>query len=348
MKTTLKISLAYLLPVFLVFTACKNRDDKAWKELPEVTSLSSLKQTEFVPTLENRIPGNANVIYAPAFLFAWNKIEETLKSETITENTNSDEFVLLTKSKSYEHVLADNEYSVTTEINGREIIARAFFNKTLPFETKLQSLEKPIQFKSEKVLAFGMQYFDEDAVKFSRILHYQDDDNFILQLAPKDKQHEIILVKGLPAYNTFSEAVNYTRDRIETGKKELTDPTGRWRYEIKREDIFSIPVIKFNIDTDYKNIEGQNFKTKDKASHVVAEAYQRTGFILNENGAVIESEAIAVTDSSVVVVAPPRPKKMIFDKPFLVIVKRVDQKNPYFVMKVDNAELLVRKKTRVD
>ena len=141
------------------------------------------------------------------------------------------------------------------------------------------------------------------------------------------------------------EAVNQSYDRIEAGIYAPADPFDSWRYEITREDIFAIPVIKFNIDTDYKRIQKQKFITKDNVSHEVVAAYQRTGFILNENGAVVESEAVAVADSSAAVVALPKPKKMIFDKPFLIIVKRVDQKNPYFVMKVNNAELLVHKKS---
>lgn len=35
--------------------------------------------------------------------------------------------------------------------------------------------------------------------------------------------------------------------------------------------------------------------------------------------------------------------KIIFNKPFLIIIKRKNQVNPYFVMKVDNAELLTKK-----
>jgi hypothetical protein len=36
--------------------------------------------------------------------------------------------------------------------------------------------------------------------------------------------------------------------------------------------------------------------------------------------------------------------RMIFDRPFLVMLKRIDAENPYFAMWVDNAELLVKPK----
>ena len=40
--------------------------------------------------------------------------------------------------------------------------------------------------------------------------------------------------------------------------------------------------------------------------------------------------------------AKPTPKKMIFDKPFFVMLRRTDATNPYFCLYVANPELLVR------
>jgi hypothetical protein len=336
-----------ILFVFIAFlgscTFSDQEKDKVWSDLPAVTNLTELKQTEFVATLENPISPEKNVIYAPAFLFAWDKIVEELKSQIVVSDTNSNDFRLLAASKSHINSLTDSEYSDSAIVDDGLIVARAFFNKTLPFETELQLLPEPILFdKKTNVVAFGMKNFDEDAIKFTKILYYQDDDNFILQLTPGDKQYEILLVKGLSKYKTLSEALGLKNILIEKGKKGKADSTQSWKYEIFEGDIFAIPIIKFNIQTDYKNIEGQTFLTKDNKKHFVEEAYQRTGFILNENGAAVESEAILVVDS-----AGPEPvihpKSMVFDTPFLVIVKRKEQENPAFVMTINNSELLTKK-----
>jgi hypothetical protein len=286
---------------------------------------------------------NRNIIYAPAFLYAWDKIKEELKYPIIADNTNSLDFQLLNQSTSHHNSLTDTEYSATAEIVDGAIIARAFFNKTLPFETKLQVLDDPILFGKTKVSAFGMYYYDEDAIKFSQVLYYKDDNNFILKLSPKDKQHEIILVKGLDKCQTLKDAIKLTNDLIDKGKQEQTNSKLSWKYEIVHEDMFAIPTIKFNIATRYKNLEGQSFSTKNNKKHLFEEAYQRIGFILNENGAVVESEAVAVTDSVGAEPIITHPKKMIFDKQFLIIIKGIDKTNPYFVMKVANTELLTRK-----
>lgn len=346
MKTTHNKQTILFFTVLLALTSCKfdnKKSEPVWSDLPEVTSLNNLKQTDFVITLENPISENKNIIYAPAFLYAWDKITEELKSPIIVGSTNSIDFNLLNKSISHQSSLTDNEYSATAEIVDGAIIAKAFFNKTLPFETKLQVLDDPINFETTKVSAFGMYYYNEDAIKFTQILYYKDDNNFILKLVPKDNQHEIILVKGLDKYHTLKDAIKLSNDLIVHGKKEQTDSKLLWKYQIVHEDIFAIPAIKFNIATNYKNIEGQGFSTGDNKKHSVEVAYQRTGFIFNENGAVVESEAVAVVDSASVEPIITHPKKMIFDKPFLIIIKRVDKTNPYFVMKVANAELLIKK-----
>jgi hypothetical protein len=346
MTTIHNIQTILLVTVFLALTSCEfgnKKSEPVWSDLPDVTSLDSLKQTDFVSTLENPISENKNVIYAPAFLFAWDKIKEELKSPIIVGSTNSLDFNLLNKSISHQSSLENNEYTATAEIVDGAIIAKAFFNKTNPFETKLQVLDDPINFDKTKVSAFGMYYYNENVIKFTQVLYYKDENNFILKLEPKDKQHEIILVKGLDKYQTLKDAINLTNGLLVQGKKEQTDNKLIWKYQIAPEDIFAIPAIKFNIATNYKNVEGQNFLTSDRKKHTVEIAYQRTGFILNENGAVVESEAMVAVDSVGVEPIITHPKKMIFDKPFLIIIKRVDKKNPYFVMKVANTELLTRK-----
>lgn len=331
---------------FLAFASCdsgKQKNDPVWSALPQVTNLESLKKTDFVVTLENPVAENKNIIYAPAFLFAWGKIKEELQFPIIIDGKNSSDFKLLNQSNSYQNSLTKQEYSATAELKDGAIIARAFFNKTLPFDTKFEALDEPIYFEKTKVSAFGMFYYTENAVKQTEILYYKDDSNFVLKLIPKDYNHEIILVKGIRNFQTLKDAIKLTNDLISKGKKEQIDGKLSWKYQITPEDVFAVPSIKFNIETHYKNLEGQSFQTSDKQNHSFEIAYQRTGFIFNENGAVVESEAIAMTDSIGVESIITHPKKMIFDQPFLIIIKRIDKANPYFVMKVANAELLMKK-----
>ena len=85
----------------------------------------------------------------------------------------------------------------------------------------------------------------------------------------------------------------------------------------------------------------QDCDESPRAIEMAARSDQRTAFVLNEKGAEVESETImAVTDSTSAVMERPQPKNLIFDKPFLILLKRTDSKNPYFAMFVANNELM--------
>ena len=336
----MQINYSVIIIALLFFVSCKNTNDAKWSELPEITDIEKLKQTEFVSTLESPFDKNKNTIYAPSLLYAWDKVKEKLDAPISLTDTNSNEFHLLNQSSSHKNSLTENEYSVEAEVVEGVIIAKAFFNKTLPFPSRFQKLENPLSFGGTKVSAFGINNHDEEAIKFTEILYYKNDDHFIVRFRPKDPDHEIILTKGITPLEDLFESVNSITTLMITGNIQKNNPQSKWKYDFNNEDILSIPIIQFNIVKNYNDIERQTFKTNGKSHHVET-AYQRTGFILNEKGAVVESEAIHLLDSSF---KEPiiQSKKMVFDKPFFIFLKRTKSDNPYFVMYVQNSELMTK------
>lgn len=281
---------ATLVTACTLVSCTHEKPEPTWSELPGVTSLDSLKQTDFMPTLENTVHADKNSIYAPTLLYAWDEIRNELGVSLALGPGSSEDFLMLNSSHSFENSLEVGEYTINKEIEGQKISVSTFFNKTLPFPAKMDKLEKGMDFNGTKVSAFGMNYRNQDIIDFSEILYYRSDDEFALKFTPRDESQEIILVKGFNTLKTLSEAVTITSELIESGKREHRDSALAWKYTFNPEDFFSIPVIKFNINTNYKTIEGQGFKTR-KMEYVITKAYQRTGFILNETGAVVESEA---------------------------------------------------------
>lgn len=67
----------------------------------------------------------------------------------------------------------------------------------------------------------------------------------------------------------------------------------------------------------------------------IVEAIQTIEFRLDRSGAVLESESTLAVESS--------PRHFDFDRPFLVYMQKRGAERPFFVMWVDNAELLVQK-----
>lgn len=327
----------------LLFSCNSAEQNKPWSALPEVTELSGLKETEFVPTLENPISEKKNCIYAPALLFAWDAVEKKLGTGIRLSDSNSDDLKLLFASKSHERALSKGEYSIETQVENDVIRVRAFFNKTLPFAEKLQSMTEPVFFNGKsRVAAFGLNFPDREEAAAADILYYRDDSEFIVRLNPKDPDHEIILFITAEKFQSLFGAVTRLQTLVDTGNSQRKISTLAWKYEFTSKDVLSIPVIRFNIATKFRSLEGQTIQMDDGGRFLIEEAVQRTGFILNEEGAVVESEAEFTTAALDIdePIEKPRPKEMIFDRSFVIVVKRRNEPNPYFVMTVNNAELL--------
>lgn len=334
--------------ILVVTSSCKDKMDtqvnkKEWSDLPAVIKLDSLQQTAFVPTLESPINPEKNTVYAAVLLYAWDTITKLLPGDITDNDSYSSAFNLLRKSTSFKKSLTNDEYSIKTEVQEDVIIAEAFFNKTLPFPVKMDKAEKPMQFGGSEVNAFGIYTMNTEVTAYTQILFYDSDDRFLVKLSPKEEKHEVWLMKAADTDTTLASVVQRAKEWKANGEKEAGDVKLAWKYAFNPEDVLSIPEIKFNIETHYKELEGQVFFIKDD-DRMIATAYQRTGFILNETGAVAESHAImaAVDSAAAIPITRPKPKNLVFDKPFYVILKRTDSGNPYFVMQVANAELLVQ------
>ncbi len=331
------IMLFVLIPV-VVLTKCRLIVHDPG--LPNPTSITKFSQTEFVPTLENKLAENKNIIYSSSLLYAWQVVKQTFNPSLILNNPNASDFRLMNESTSFNNSLNKGEIRTEASFGERTIDIRAFFNKELLFPSKLQKIDEGILFDKRKVAAFGMKEVDEKITNFTQIAFYRDDDNFIIELTPKDTLNSIVIAKGLQNVKTLADAVKQTNVFIEKGNHEKLNPKMAWKYKFDADDEFSIPIVRFNIEANYKNIAGQTFLVAGK-KYTIETAYQRTGLTLDENGGVVESEArVTSSTDSTGVTEKVHPKNMAFNRPFFIIIKRVGGTNPYFVMKVDNAELL--------
>lgn len=310
------------------------------RKFPVVKKLSEYKSTQFIPTLEHKIFNDKNSVYCATFLFAWNEIRNQIHAPLIISDEYPD-LKLLNSSTSFTNVLKNHEFDVRGEVVGELVIARAEFSKSLPFEVKLQSFKNKLIFDGQKVSSFGVDGYDDyERLKIVEIIHYKNDNNFIIKLLPKDKEHEILLFKTEQTFESIAEVTNEIERLTEIGKSEKKDEKINWKYSYSEEEVVIIPKLKFNIETNYTNLEGNQFSSNNQRFEVKT-AWQRTAFILDESGAEIESESkIEAQTSTGIEYEKPEPKKMIFDKPFFLFLKRTESKNPYFALWVTNAELM--------
>lgn len=333
----------YLISVLflLLFAQCRNEvrpaegNIKSGKGVP----LEHYPSTVFVPTLEESFKPYRNVIYTPAFLLAWNGLKREVKSLTLAKN--SYQLSLVNRSNTFRGALTENEYEKKVSRSDGDISVRTFFHKSLELEVALDSVLSGFTFSGKAVRAFGMPEYRSALAEEIQVLYYKNDNDFIVKLLPREGQQELILVKGAMDHNRLDALWRDVRSDIAKGSREMKDAATAWKYSILEGDALIVPVLRFNIETHYEGIEGQYIRTLER-DYEITTAYQRTALTLDEHGAVVESEAevaIAAVDSTGPA-APPRPKQLFFDKPFLIVMKKADAAYPYFMMKVENAELM--------
>ena len=82
------------------------------QEFPEAVSLSKVKATEFILTLESKLSDSLNSIYSPTMLFAWEEIKNNYKSPIEISSSNSLDFKLINQSKIFQKSLNKDEYEI--------------------------------------------------------------------------------------------------------------------------------------------------------------------------------------------------------------------------------------------
>ncbi len=330
------IKKVFLFGLITIAFGCKND-----RKFSEVKDLSEYSNTEFITTLESKIDTNNNNIYCVTMLYAWNEIKNKI-NQPFQIDSNFKHLSLLNNSSSFKDVLNTDEYIISSEIDGQNIKAKAEFNKSLPFQTELNGYKDRLIFNNKKVSSFGVTGYDShDKLKIVSILYFKNDNNFVLKLHPKDSDHEIILFKSEKKFDKMSDINAEIIKLIAQGKDDKKNEKTMWKYGILEEDEIIIPKFNFNIEKTYKDLAGNSFNTKEQ-NYIIERAWQRTAFILDEKGAEIESEAVIEYAIEEVEEDPnkPKPKKMIFDKPFFIMLKKTKSQNPYFGFWVANTELM--------
>ena len=212
---------------------------------------------------------------------------------------------------------------LNVRLNERDIISYAYFLKEVEYLTRFT--EKDVSFEKEKVKGFYARNLEQR--ENIGILKYWDDDRFIINLKLKDDGDELILAKGF-AREDPEEALT----KINTYKRERPS----W---MSNDDQFAMPKLHLNHRRDYIRLTGKFLANEGFEKYFLAQMFENIKFDMDHKGARVENEA------GIVVGAgwggqKPKIKKFILDKPFWVLMKRKNSQLPYFVLGVQNSELM--------
>jgi hypothetical protein len=162
--------------------------------------------------------------------------------------------------------------------------------------------------------------------------------SFAIDLDRSSHPYQVVLArvdwKGTLA-NTFAEVIRLGRSSVQADRSERDEEI---RTAFNHDDTLLVPEMRWKALHNFRELLGPDKRLKigDHALPVQA-AEQVVAFRLDSRGAGVESSAKAAAAKAA---EPFRPRHFHFDRPFLLYIKKRDAERPFFVMWVENAELM--------
>lgn len=329
------------------------------------------KETAVLATLDEPIPDGRNAVWCASFPIAWKKLQDGTPIEldgspAIAERLNAapnptsdcpadalfthvgglDEE---TKETIREETIAQFGSEPAEWLDelpdmsdGTNIYVR--LEVGIPFDPPYLVLPRGGRFvpgdgPPTQVEAFG---FDMEAALvglpadvWSRagVLFYEGDDedyeaeSFYAVDLQFDSAPSQIVLACVPRGETLEATYNDVQRRM----KNATD-SGRFPHAVEPMDYLTVPSMNWRIVHHYSELEGKTIRSGSYAGQPILQAIEDTRLRLGHDGVKLRSES----DIAVGCV----PRCYDFTRPFLLYMKQRDSDRPYFVMWVENAELL--------
>jgi hypothetical protein len=348
--------------------------DAPWSEanLPSLVDAAELKETDVLPHAKGPITPGRNYLCCATFQLAWNQFEDEFTKGPILLEGSPEMAGFLNQREVEKGILSEDSYlamagrfsdgivdDIRTQMNKRfpsaqsvmlkdlekdadstALIAYAFLQKSLPFKEKFEDV-RPIVFRSKEadvsVRSFGVEKFKPGSEEHAplgkqvTILDYVGDDDFILELNTTLPDEELVLAKVSPGQSLDATVAAVLR-RIE-------EPLGQsFASGLERDEELAVPVVSLGIRRNYKELLDLYLLNPGFEEYFVAYAQQATQFRLDATGAKLKSEAAVEPVKTAAMESTPR--RLVFDKPFLVLLRESDADAPYFALWVETPEVM--------
>ncbi len=354
------------------------RFDSLSKTPTFVGDSNSLEHTLIVPTLDDPRPEGRNVIWCSSFQLAWNEVRDgvigappaVVGAEEVAARLNAGQasgadlqpgscYAMAGRFKDgvIERIETDMaarfpKQSVpdfrpfATVSDG--ILAYAYLTANVPFTRPFPQLGDRLTFTDgggDETMVRGFGLGSVYHTRFKKVREQVDvlyagwpDPNraiisrmeFALDLCKHSAPYQVVVAVIEPA-PSLSETVERLERKIALFQQE-TD------YESRRilgdYDDLQVPEMFWDITHRFEELMGHVVTNAAPAMPIV-EAMQQIRFRLDRSGAALESASVYL--------ALGMSRQFLCNRPFLIYMKKRDAKQPFFVMWVDNAELLTRK-----
>lgn len=328
------------------------------KQSEEETKVSNY--INVVPTMKDEI--SVDTVWCGTFQLAWNEmIKNKVKQdiifnpkETMAENLNKKEFSdkdlsekdyytnfgLQTKElkETIEKDIEDkfneksdmldsiNWYDTEEQAYGK-YISYAMLLKIFTFEYNFIDLDEG-EFENgayQNIKYFGVNNDTDTRIKKQiKILYYNNDEDFAVELTTKEKEN--IILCNNPKGKNFREIYDNINKNAKSynGTKSLTNI-----------DDFKIPNLKLDVLREYDELCEKEFKEKDGTIDKFSAAIQTIKLELNKEGGKLKSEAITgVYNTSIRDAKKETPKHLYLDDSFSMFLVEEGKDTPYYASKI--------------
>lgn len=207
----------------------------------------------------------------------------------------------------------------------KDFISYAYLLKEVEYPIPFE--ESDVTFNNESVEGFFAS--TEEMSKNVQVLHYSNNDQFIVKLDLKDQGDELYLAKGYD--------MKLPQDII----KKINGYSNKTYETLGDNDYFNMPKIHVDIHRYYNEILNIPFKNPGYENYMISIMYEKIKFDINQKGARVEQEAVIIGETmSSAPINKPVERYFYLNKPFWLIMKRKDSQTPYFILGVNNIKLM--------
>ncbi len=236
----------------------------------------------------------------------------------------------------------------------KTIVAYSYLEIDVGFKYPFHNTDDAFTFQDSKGKRIGVTAFCTDKKGLDsalreqvEILYYKEGERsnaaeLVVDLCKHTQPYQVILAL-VPRCDTLGEAVATIEEKISEFKEEPD-------YEVLRKlrpaqgafrpaDRLIVPDVLYKLTHQFSELKGKEIKNEKYLDYWFLIVKQMIDFSLSRTGVTMKSQAIIAPPPPAA--RMPVPRRLYFNKPFLVYAKkRQGGTNPFFVMWVDNAELM--------
>ncbi len=355
------ITFAALAIAVVAYFILQPRHDYAPPPLTFGGSSTALEKTIVVPTLDTPLANGKSAVWCASFQLAWKELVSLAKGPiqlsgpelawqrlnncTVTNRDLSPEIYYAAAGLSRDGI----EDRIRREMGGRfphvavpdlgkDNVAVAFAYLEAAIKFQIPYFDSTMVFKDSNgketnIQAFGIRHKEaygmQDLRKQVGVLFAEmgrDVSPFALDLCTTSQPHQIVVAQ-VPRPVTLAEGVKDVQKRTNQGKRVVHFGPG---------SCLLVPSMNWKVDHRFRELEGKDKIIEGSSLNglYISKAFQSIQFKLDKSGAELASTAglIAKADDP----------NFIVNNPYLIITTKRGAENPFFVMWVDNAELMVK------